>query len=81
MTNKQGGTTVRLPTQYRSSYKKKKVSIDQTEEIRRCPNCSKTKLLVKHRYKKPDDEKYYKYSKCQNQPLCNYSNYIPLKDE
>jgi ssDNA-binding Zn-finger/Zn-ribbon topoisomerase 1 len=79
MVNKQGSTTTTLPTQYRSSYKKgkkkKNVSIDN-EEIRRCPNCNRTKMLVKPRYTK--DGKDYKYSHCKN---CDYANYIPLTKE
>ena len=78
MVNKQGSTTVRLPTSYRSSFKKgkaKNVSIDGNE-LRRCPNCAKKKLLIKPNYKK--DENYYKYSHCSN---CQYSNYIPLEKQ
>ena len=72
MVNKQGSTKTKLPTQYKS---KKKVSIDGNE-FRRCPNCSKRKLLIKHQYEK--EGKYYKYSRCAN---CEYTNYIPLKSE
>jgi len=73
MTNKQGSTKTKLPTQYKT--KNKNVSIDGTQELRRCPNCNKRKLLIKHQYEK--EGKYYKYSRCSN---CAYSNYIPLKE-
>jgi len=76
MTNKQGSTTTKLPTQFRSSHKKgkaKNISIDG-DELRRCPNCSKRKMLIKHQYEK--EGKYYKYSRCGN---CEYVNYIPLE--
>ena len=75
MVTKTGAYKTKLPTQYRSKYKKKKnVSIDG-DELRRCPNCAKTKLLIKHQYEK--EGKFYKYSRCKN---CEYTNYIEIKE-
>ena len=74
MVNKQGSYKTKLPTQYKRSKKNRNVSIDGTEELRRCPTCSKRKMLIKHNYKTSnEDDKIYKYSHCQN---CQYTNYV-----
>lgn len=75
MVNKQGSYTAKLPTQVKSNKKNKNVSIDHTQELRKCPNCSKRRMLIKYQYKNPENGLLYKYSRCAN---CEYSNYIPL---
>lgn len=77
MVTKSGQFKTSLPTQYRTKKGQKKslISIDN-DELRRCPNCSKRKMLVKHNYKK--DDEFYKYSRCGN---CEYTNYIPINKE
>lgn len=67
----------RLPTSAKSK-KNNDVSIDG-DFLKRCPNCSKRKMLIKHNYRRTDeninDGKLYKYSHCKN---CDYTNYIPI---